>query len=108
MIRGPSKRVRCTQCNSSIFRTRQALWRRPCRAQRGQALPAHAWRRQPRDVFLTSMWKPVLASAIDKMLGGAREEAQASLADRGEIPRVDPSVLIFTEDQVLGSWLPRS
>jgi hypothetical protein len=54
------------------------------------------------------MWKPVLASAIDKMLGGAREEAQASLADRGEIPRVDPSVLIFTEDQVLGSWLPRS
>jgi Domain of unknown function DUF29 len=50
--------------------------------------------------------RPAVPSVTNMVLNGVREEALASLADRGEAPRVDLAGLDYTEDQVLGSWLP--
>jgi hypothetical protein len=44
--------------------------------------------------------------AIAKELPTARELASVALATYGEQPRVDPAELTFTEDQVIGPWLP--
>jgi len=43
---------------------------------------------------------------IAKALIAARRQTGASLADRAEEPKVDLAGLDYTEDQVLGSWLP--
>jgi hypothetical protein len=50
--------------------------------------------------------RPLVPDIIGKLLIEAREKASASLADRGEEPGVDLAGLGYTEDQVLGSWLP--
>lgn len=50
--------------------------------------------------------RPLVPSAISKVLSCSREGAKASLVDRAEEPRVDLAGLDYTEDQVLGPWLP--
>jgi hypothetical protein len=47
-----------------------------------------------------------LPEAIAEELPTARTLAASALADHGEQPRVAPAELAFTEDQVLGPWLP--
>ena len=44
--------------------------------------------------------------AITKELPSARNMALLDLADFGEQPTADPASLTFTDDQVLGPWLP--
>ncbi len=44
--------------------------------------------------------------AIRKELASAENMARLDLADFGEQPVVHPGSLTFTEDQVLGPWLP--
>ncbi len=50
--------------------------------------------------------RPTLPAVIDDELADARALAQASLAHHGEQSRVDPTGLAYTDDQVLGPWLP--
>ncbi|HEY3847401.1 MAG TPA: DUF29 domain-containing protein [Acetobacteraceae bacterium] len=50
--------------------------------------------------------RPTAPTIINKELPAARAAALASLAGYNEQPRVDPAVLDFTADQVLGTWLP--
>jgi hypothetical protein len=45
-------------------------------------------------------------AVIAEELAGARSEAAASLADNGETPRVAIDAIVYSEDQVLGDWLP--
>ena len=75
----------------------QAGWRKTIREQR-------------RAIQALLKDSPSLHSAIPVIigeeLGGAREEAAASLADNGEQPRVDIAGLDLTEDQVLRPWFP--
>ncbi len=47
-----------------------------------------------------------VAEMIAQSLNAARRKAEASLGDRAEEPKVDLAGLDYTEDQVLGSWLP--
>jgi Domain of unknown function DUF29 len=47
-----------------------------------------------------------VSDIITKETEGAREDAAASLADYGENPLIDIAAVTFTEDQVLGPWLP--
>ena len=54
----------------------------------------------------SSRLRPLVPDIIGKLLIEARKKASASLADRGEEPGVDLAGLGYTEDQVLGSWLP--
>lgn len=50
--------------------------------------------------------RSTVPDVIEAELNGAREEAMASLADNNELSRIDVAGLTFTEDQVLGAWLP--
>ena len=50
--------------------------------------------------------RAAVPTIISKSLPTARAAALASLAAYGEQPRVDPAVLDYTADQVLGPWLP--
>jgi hypothetical protein len=50
--------------------------------------------------------RSTVPDVIEAELNGAREEAMASLADNNELSRIDIAGLTFTEDQVLGAWLP--
>lgn len=50
--------------------------------------------------------RPAVAAIIREKLPQARAQALISLADHGEQPRVDVAGLDFTDDQVLGPWLP--
>jgi hypothetical protein len=52
--------------------------------------------------------RSTVPDVIEAELNGAREEAMASLADNNELSRIDIAGLTFTEDQVLGAWLPES
>jgi hypothetical protein len=47
-----------------------------------------------------------VAGAIADGLPTARALASVSLAEHGERPRVDPAEIVFTEEQVIGPWLP--
>ncbi len=47
-----------------------------------------------------------IAKVIADQITEAREIAVVSLAGHGEDSRVDSATLSFTEDQVLGPWLP--
>jgi hypothetical protein len=47
-----------------------------------------------------------VAAVMAEELGAARSEAAASLADNGETPRIAIDGAAYTEDQVLGDWLP--
>ena len=47
-----------------------------------------------------------IAEVIADQIAEARAIAVVSLAGYGEDLRVDPATLSFTEDQVLGPWLP--
>jgi hypothetical protein len=53
---------------------------------------------------------PSLRADVQKImaaeLAAARSTAAVSFADHGEQPRVDPAGLTYTEDQVIGPWLP--
>jgi hypothetical protein len=50
--------------------------------------------------------RSTVPDVIEAELNGAREEAMASLADNNELSRINIAGLTFTEDQVLGAWLP--
>jgi hypothetical protein len=52
--------------------------------------------------------RSTVPDVIEAELNGAREEAMASLADNNELSRINIAGLTFTEDQVLGAWLPES
>jgi len=54
----------------------------------------------------SSRLRPLVPDIIGKLLIEARKKASASLADRGEEPGVDLAGLRYTDDQVLGPWLP--
>jgi hypothetical protein len=47
-----------------------------------------------------------VAAVIAEKLVRARSDAAAALADNGEAPSCDVATLGYTEDQVLGDWLP--
>ncbi len=47
-----------------------------------------------------------VAAVMAEELGTARSEAAASLADNGETPRIAIDGVVYSEDQVLGDWLP--
>jgi hypothetical protein len=51
-------------------------------------------------------WSERQAAFIAEELAGARREAAASLPDNGETPRVAIDAIVYSEDQVLGDWLP--
>ena len=76
--------------------------------------PRNGWeaaiRNARRDMARTLKDSPSLSHEVAVMVAeetpGAREDAAASLADHGETPLVDIAALTFTEDQVLGPWLP--
>jgi hypothetical protein len=48
----------------------------------------------------------IVSDMIAEVLPEARQRAARSLAGYGEKVRVDPDSLSFTEDQVLGPWVP--
>jgi hypothetical protein len=50
--------------------------------------------------------RQLVATIINDEMTGARDDARASLADYNEEPRVDMAGVTFTEEQVLGPWLP--
>jgi hypothetical protein len=50
--------------------------------------------------------KSTVLVVIGEELPDARALAQASLAHHKEQPRVDPAGLTYTDEQVLGPWLP--
>jgi len=50
--------------------------------------------------------EPTVAAVIDEELPVARRLALLNLKQYGEAPRVDVATLSYTEEQVLGSWLP--
>jgi hypothetical protein len=50
--------------------------------------------------------RPTLPTIIGMELPTAREAAIAALAAYNEQPRVDPATLAFSEEQVLGPFLP--
>ncbi len=50
--------------------------------------------------------RPTVAAVITEELPEARDRALVSLRDYGEQPNVDITGLIYSEDDVLGSWLP--
>jgi Domain of unknown function DUF29 len=50
--------------------------------------------------------RPTLPAVLGSELPEARQQAIASLADHNEQPRVDPAGLTYTDEQVLGPWLP--
>jgi hypothetical protein len=50
--------------------------------------------------------RSTLPAVISEELPDARALAQASLAHRKEPPRVDPAGLTYTDEEVLGPWLP--
>ena len=50
--------------------------------------------------------RPTVAEVIAAELEPAKNSVRASLDDYGETPRVDMAGLVYTEDQVLGAWLP--
>ena len=47
-----------------------------------------------------------IAAVIGRRVDKAKEQVRRNLADYGEQPRIDIDSLTFTEDQVLGDWLP--
>jgi hypothetical protein len=50
--------------------------------------------------------KPTLASVISRELPAARDLALAALVVHREQPSTDPAGLSYTEDEVMGPWLP--
>ncbi len=50
--------------------------------------------------------KPTLPAVVGEELLEAYALVQASLAYHEEQPRLDPAALSYTEEQVLGPWLP--
>jgi hypothetical protein len=50
--------------------------------------------------------RPLVAGMIAEKLTTARRLAMLSLDEYGEAPLVDLETLAYTEDQVLGEWLP--
>ena len=50
--------------------------------------------------------KPVVSQLIALELPRARRLVLASLEEYGETPRLDPESLSYSEEQVLGDWLP--
>jgi hypothetical protein len=47
-----------------------------------------------------------VAGVMAEELSATRSEAAASLADNGETPRIAIGAVVYSEDQVLGDWLP--
>ncbi len=47
-----------------------------------------------------------IPAIVAREIAGARNRTAAALADNGEMPRTEPAQLAFTEDQVVGDWLP--
>jgi hypothetical protein len=76
--------------------------------------PARGWRdtirRARRDVAGLLRDSPSLRREIPAMvadeLDSARSLVRAGLQDYGEQPRVDIDTLAYTDEQVLGDWLP--
>jgi hypothetical protein len=50
--------------------------------------------------------RQAVAAIISERIAKARDQVRGALADYGEQPRVDIGKLTFSEDQVLGEWLP--
>ena len=50
--------------------------------------------------------RPLVPALIDDEINDARRLAVGEMALRGERPRIDPTGLIYTVEQVLGPWLP--
>jgi hypothetical protein len=50
--------------------------------------------------------KPTLPAVIGEELLEARALVQASLAHHKKQPCLDPAALAYTDEQVLGPWLP--
>ena len=50
--------------------------------------------------------RPTVPAVIGRELARARAMVAASLADNGESPRIDLGAVAYSEDQVLGTWLP--
>ena len=50
--------------------------------------------------------KPIVSQLIALELPRARRLVLASLEEYGETPRLDPESLSYSEEQVLGDWLP--
>jgi len=50
--------------------------------------------------------RSTVSAVIDEELPDSRSLARASLAHYGEQPNVDPTGLAYTDEQVLGPWLP--
>jgi len=51
--------------------------------------------------------RPTIAALIGRRVDKAKEHVRRNLTDYGEQPHVDIDRLTFTEDQVLGEWLPK-
>jgi hypothetical protein len=75
----------------------RAGWRETVREQR-RGIQRVLKRNQP--------LRQQVATIINDEMAGARDDALASLADYNEQPRVDMTSVTFTEEQVLGPWLP--
>jgi hypothetical protein len=50
--------------------------------------------------------RPTVSAVIAEQLPVARRQALLNLAEHDETPRVPLEQLSYTEEQVLGSWLP--
>jgi hypothetical protein len=50
--------------------------------------------------------RPTVARVISDLLDAARTQARVGLEPYGEALRADPDTVTFTQEQVLGPWLP--
>jgi hypothetical protein len=50
--------------------------------------------------------RQTVAAIIGQRMDKARDQVLAALEDHGEQPRVEIASLTFSEDRVLGDWLP--
>ncbi|WP_428485789.1 DUF29 domain-containing protein [Rhodopila sp.] len=80
----------------------------PADAPRGGWVETVWSQREEIDALLTDTpsLRQTVSGVIAERLGSARKRAAAPLAYYGESSLVDIDSLTFTEDQVLGDWLP--